>query len=146
MSRNTSTGRVLEKMVIPAIERGGYVISEQTTIGNKINGRKHRADVVVEDGVDRIIVSLKYQQTDGTAEQKVPFEVINLIHACKEYGFKKAYIVLGGTDSDKVEGTKGWTLRKWYTSGELSEYIDYKQYVELIDERNFISRANQGKL
>lgn len=145
MARNTSTGRVLEELVIPSLRRGGYSLKEQAIVGVKVNGSKHRVDVLVGDEPGQILVSLKWQQTSGTAEQKVPFEVINLIHACQEYGYKKAYLVLGGVDNNS-SNDGGWTLRQWYLDRGLAEYIEYEQYVELIKPEEFVALANAGRL
>jgi hypothetical protein len=59
-------------------------------------GRRHFVDVIAERDGKRFLVSLKWQQVSGTAEQKVPFEVISLADAVNKNGFTKAYLVLGG--------------------------------------------------
>jgi len=149
MGRNTTTGRVLELQVLPALERGGYTYSEQEKIGMKVNGRKHVIDILItklQDADERILVSLKWQQTGGTAEQKVPFEIINLMHACNEYGFEKAYLILGGTDHEAGLSQTGWTLRKWYLERGLAEYINYEKSIKILLPDQFIALANSGKL
>ncbi len=35
MSRNTTTGLVLERMVVPALEQGGYSYKAQTKLGQR---------------------------------------------------------------------------------------------------------------
>lgn len=79
-ARNTNIGRVLEQMVIPALREGGYAYQKQVFVGKRPGGGKHYVDIVAsrEDGKP-ILVSMKWQQTSGTAEQKVPFEVICLL-------------------------------------------------------------------
>jgi hypothetical protein len=80
--RDTRTGGVLEQMVLPALGRGGYQCEEQVNIGRRFDKGKHIVDVVARDRKDRsYLISLKWQQVPGTAEQKVPFEVICLIEA-----------------------------------------------------------------
>jgi len=143
MARNTTTGRVLEEMVLPALAKGGYDFTEQALIGEQVNGRKHKIDVLVEND---ILVSLKWQQTSGTAEQKVSFEIINLVHACTTYGFSKAYLVLGGIDSKSGEAQGGWTLRDWFLDGGMNEFMDYERYVEILLPEEFVAKANQGHL
>lgn len=44
MGRDTSTGQVLEAMVLPALKRGGYEYQTQVIVGTRPNGRKHRVD------------------------------------------------------------------------------------------------------
>lgn len=65
-------------MIIPALQRGGYGCEKQVELGCRPGGRKHKVDAIATKGGARIIVSLKWQQVSGTAEQKVPFEVICL--------------------------------------------------------------------
>lgn len=45
--RNTSSGKVLEAMIAPALERGGYKYTKQNEIGTRPGGRKHIVDTVV---------------------------------------------------------------------------------------------------
>src|SRR5437879_5145760 len=59
-------------------------------------------DAIAEKDDQRFLISLKWQQTGGTAEQKVPFEVISLADVVLRENFVKAYLVLGG---------ERWTLR-----------------------------------
>ena len=68
-------------MILPALERGGYVAAKQQTIGTRCGGGAHKVDAIATRGDDRILISLKSQQTGGTAEQKVPFEVMCLADA-----------------------------------------------------------------
>ena len=51
------------------------------------------ADVLAEKDSQKILVSSKWQQVGGTAEQKVPFELISLIEAIKGGPFTHAYLV-----------------------------------------------------
>jgi len=53
------------------------------------------------------LISMKWQQVSGTAEQKVPFEVICLIEALKNNGgrYSKAYLVLGAMAGRSVSST-----------------------------------------
>ena len=111
--RDTRTGTVLEQMILPALNKGGYIYKTQVNIGRRPGGKKHVVDVIAERNKDKILISLKWQQISGTAEQKVPFEVICLSHALRQGVYNKAYLVLGGT---------GWSLRDFYTTGRLNDY------------------------
>ena len=116
MSRNTNTGGVLENMILPALKRGGYVVQTQVAMGIRLGKKgKHKVDAVAEKGSNKVIVSSKWQQESGTAEEKVPYEVMCLIEAMSDNlgVHKKAYVVLGGD---------GWTLRDFYTSGGLNKF------------------------
>jgi hypothetical protein len=57
---------------------GGSSVQKRVVVGVWLGGGKHIVDVVAEKDGRRLIVSLKWQQVSGTAEQKVPFEVICL--------------------------------------------------------------------
>ena len=85
------------------------------------------------------LISMKWQQTSGTAEQKVPFEIICLIEALEKGTYEKAYLVLGG---------EGWKpkLKTLYTSGGLEKYIPEADHVEILGLETFVAKANQGNL
>ena len=94
-------------------------------------------DVIAKKDRQRILVSMKWQQVSGTAEQKVPFEVICLLEALESGDYAKAYLVLGG---------EGWTLRNFYTGDGLQKYLNYGEKVEILTLESFVGRANAGKL
>jgi hypothetical protein len=126
-------------MILPALSKGGYSYKKQQKVGSRPGGGAHKIDLLVEDSKKKkILVSLKWQQTQGTAEQKIPFEVISLLEAIKtENAFDKAYLVLGG---------EGWTLRDYYVREELEKYIHYSPCVRIVTLEKFIALANEGKL
>ena len=41
---------------------------------------------------------------------------------------------------------EGWTLRHFYISGDLQQYIPYGDRVEIVTIERFIMKANTGKL
>lgn len=135
--RNTNTGGVLEAMILPALTRGGYANEKQVEIGTRCGGGTHKVDALARKGADTILVSLKWQQTGGTAEQKVPFEVMCLADAVRTGHAQRAYLVLGGD---------GWTLRDYYTSGALSEHLTHAAFVKVVTLEAFIRLANNGQL
>lgn len=135
--RNTSTGAVLEAMVLPALDRGGYTWRVQIETGCRPGGRKHQVDAIASKEGEHVLVSLKWQQTSGTAEQKVPFEVMCLADAIRGGKAHRAYLVLGGD---------GWTLRDYYTSGALSEHLTHAHLVRVVTLEAFVRLANSAKL
>lgn len=135
--RDTTTGQVLEKMIVPALMRGGYEVEQQVVIESRPGGGTHRVDAVASKDGRKILVSLKWQQVSGTAEQKVPFEVISLAKAVGAGGYDKAYLVLGG---------EGWTLRDYFTSGDLVEHLKNTETVRIVTLEGFIAFANNGRL
>lgn len=138
--RDPRTGGVLESMVLPALKRGGYDYQTQVRIGDRLGGGKHIIDVLaVDPGGRRILVSVKWQQTSGTAEQKVPFGVICLAEAVNgDRGrFDLAYLVLGGN---------GWKLRDFYLSGALARHLRNTQRVHIVSLEDFVALANKSRL
>ncbi len=138
--RDTSTGAVLEQMVIPSLVHGGYSYKTQVNIGSRLGGGRHMVDVLAEDSAgNKVIISLKWQQVSGTAEQKVPFEAMCLAEAVldSDNDYHKAYLVLGGG---------GWKLRDYYTGGGLDRHLRYSDLVEIATLEEFIAKANQGQL
>lgn len=138
----TSTGKVFEMTARPALELNGYRVAFQKIVGLGVGGGAHREDIIVTkpDG-EELLVSMKWQQVSGTAEQKVPYEVIKLIHAVKNSAsrFPYAYLVIGGD---------GWTpsLLKFYLQHGLRDYIRDYDLVRLVSLNDFIARANKKKL
>lgn len=137
MGRETTTGRVLEEMILPALRRAGYTWTEQTHVGCRPNGRKHHVDLIATKDGASVLVSMKWQEASGTAEQKVPFEVMCLADAVRALKFNAAYLVLGGP---------GWTLRDWYVSGALRQRLCDVDAVTVLTLEMFVARANQGRL
>jgi len=135
--RNTRTGGVLEQMVLPALDQGGYGYKVQVKIGQRLGCGQHFVDVIAQKDGPPILISMKWQQVSGTAEQKVPFEVISLADAVQKGGFARAYLVLGG---------EGWTLRDFYTEGGLKSHLVDSDKVEIVKLEHFIATANRGQL
>jgi len=134
---STRTGGVLERMILPALDQGGYTYETQVRLGQRLGLGKHVVDAVAHRDGRHILISLKWQQVSGTAEQKVPFEIICLLEALETGAHEKAYLVLGG---------EGWTLRHFYTSGGLKKFLVNSDKVEILTLEGFVGRANQGKL
>lgn len=139
-ARDTRTGAVLEAMVLPALGRGGYTYEAQVNIGTRFGGGRHFVDVVASapDG-RKYLISLKWQQVSGTAEQKVPFEAMSLAEAVRtsDGGYANAYLVLGGP---------GWKLREFFTGGGLEAHLSYSELVRIVALEDFIARANRSRL
>jgi PD-(D/E)XK nuclease superfamily protein len=124
-------------MILPSLIHGGYVFRRQVRIGTRFGVGKHRVDALAEKNGRQILVSLKWQQTSGTAEQKVPFEVISMIDAMEIGQFAAAYVVLGGVK---------WKFKDFYLKGGLNPYVPKWNLVTLIAVEEFVVKANQGNL
>ena len=124
-------------MILPALERGGYKYERQTNIGSRFGVGRHKVDALAEKDQKRILVSLKWQQVSGTAEQKVPFELISMIEAMETGRYAAAYVVLGGIN---------WKFKDFYLGGGLIPFIPKGTMVHLVALEEFVVKANQGKL
>jgi hypothetical protein len=137
MPRDTRTGGVLEQMILPSLTRGGYDYKVRVKIGRRMGCGSHYVDVIAEKNGKKYLISLKWQQVAGTAEQKIPFEVICLAEALESGEYEKAYVVLGG---------EGWTLRQFYASGGLAKYLRGAEKVHIVTLEGFVAKANRGEL
>ncbi len=135
--RNTNTGAVLEAMILPALARAGYSFQKQVHVGTRCGGGVHKVDALATVGADTVLISLKWQQTGGTAEQKVPFEVMCLADAVRAGHAARAYLVLGGD---------GWTLRDYYVSGALANHLVHAVLVRVVTLEAFVRLANNGEI
>lgn len=122
-SRDTTTGTLNEKEIEKfLVENFADKVKSQVNIGKKRNDGLHVVDMLIggetytPKGKKRPIsnhkggqlISLKYQEVAGTAEEKVPFEVMKLQDAIDDYGYESAVIVLCGDN--------GWTWKEEYLS------------------------------
>ena len=137
MTRDTRTGEVLERMILPALDGGGYTYRLGVNIGKRLGQGRHILDVLVRKADKTFLVSMKWQQVSGTAEQKIPFEVISLSEAMQRDDYARAYLVLGGD---------GWRLRDFYTSGGLDQHLTHPELVSIVTLERFVALANQAAL
>jgi len=140
-SIGTKTGSTLEAGVEAVLLNNSYAVEKQVIVGTKPGGGKHRADLVgMRPNGTRFLVSLKWQQTAGSAEEKVPFEVIKLLHALRENpAYDKAYIVIGG------DGFSA-SLVEFYLSEEFRSYVRESEKIEILTLNDVMARANKGLL
>ena len=137
MPRNTRTGAVLEQMVLPALEMGGYSVERQVLLTERLGGGRHYGDIVASKENERIVISMKWQQASGTAEQKVPYEFMCLADVlAKDDSIQKAYIVIGGN---------GWTKHKFFLN-DLNDWVNTDEFVDVVRLDSFVAKANQGLL
>jgi hypothetical protein len=137
MPRDTRTGGVLEQMILPALSRGGYTYKVRVKVGKRLGCGAHYVDVVAKRSNKAFLISLKWQQVAGTAEQKIPFEVICLSEVLTTGEYEKAYVVLGG---------EGWTLRQLYVGGGLNKHLQGCDNVSIVTLEHFVGKANRSEL
>ena len=129
-SRNTTTGKSYEDVVEELLlEHTENKVESQVNGGAKRNGGKHYVDILLNGDE---LVSLKYQRVQGTAEEKIPFEVMKLQHAVDDHGYKSAVIVIAGPD-------KAWKWKEYYLGNEFQ--TDMKRIypdVRIISHQQFV--------
>ena len=121
--RDTTTGSdyedIVELCIKRSCERNKLEARSQSVIGEKPGGGKHRVDweIYKLDSPDiRGLISCKFQSTSGTAEEKIAYEVIKLLHAMKnDVRFVRSWIILGGD---------GWSSgMRIFAQKHLTEWI-----------------------
>jgi hypothetical protein len=140
--RGTRSGSTLEAAIEAALTNNGFGIEKQKFIGMRPNGGRHRVDLAVtRPNGTKFLISLKWQEVGGTAEEKVFFEVVKLLHALRENGgfYDKAYIFLGGDGFS--EG-----MLNFYLSEQYRTYIVESDKIEVLQINEAIRRANRGAL
>jgi hypothetical protein len=117
-SKDAQTGWRFERKIEEMLSRNGYLIVERKQRNKDIPrqrcGKKHLIDIRLANGS---LVSCKYNgKTYGTAEEKIPFEMIKLQNTIDDSNgvFHKAVIILGG---------EKWTLKDYYLSEEYKKRI-----------------------
>ena len=104
-----------------------------------MGGGKHIVDMVAYDQNQvGFLISLKWQQVSGTAEQKVPYEALCPIDAVSQEPehYARAYLVLGGPS---------WSLREFLTTGLLA-FLRHEEKLSILSLESFVARANRGEL
>ena len=100
-------------------------------------GGKHYADILATKGEESIVVSLKWQQSSGTAEQKVLYEYMCLANTVNLHeDVSRGYIVIGGD---------GWTKHNFFL-GELKNWVNNDANIQVLRLDSFVAKANQGLL
>ena len=123
--RTDKTGKDFEYLCEHMLSVAGHNVDEQVNIGLRPTGGAHNTDLIV----DNTIVSLKYQDVAGTAEEKIPYEQMCLQHACFNYGYDSAIIVLAGP---------GWTHRDEYRDGVFDTWM-HTPNVRVLNFEEFLS-------
>jgi len=139
--RDTSTGSAYESIVEQCVKRScekyGLDARSQQTIGVKPGGGNHRIDyelISKSDSNLRGLLSCKIQNTSGTAEEKIAYEVIKLLHAMKvDVRYKRAWIVMGGS---------GWSNgMRTFVNEELVNWIpEMRNRVTILTTDELITR------
>ena len=120
--------KIFEKHIADILKPHFKEIKEQIFIDiKKPNGKRHKPDIIIVD--NKTLVSVKLQNVNGTAEEKVDYEMRILQRACDLGNFSKSFIVCGGT---------GWTFMediieysKTFSKVKVIRYEDNKELNEI---------------
>jgi len=139
--RDTTTGSsyeaVIEMCIKRSCEKNDLSAISQATVGDKPGGGKHRVDweIYKNDQPEyRGLISCKYQGTSGTAEEKIAYEVIKLLHTMKlDSRYRKSWIIMGGD---------GWSPgMKSFVNGHLDDWIPLmKDKVEILTTDQLLTK------
>lgn len=135
---DTRSGRIREQVIRPVLGAGAF--RAQVAVGTKLTGEPYLADFVVYEASDSILISAKWQQTKGTAEEKILWDIANLIAIVRSStAYRKAYVVLGG--SGFSNGMRSFLVRQGHR-----DVLQDGHLVEVVSLEDFLARANQGRL
>ena len=132
----TRTGTGQELMIESLLEFNHCDYQKQVFIGKQLFNNRYKADFVIGRS---IIVSLKWQQVAGTAEQKVIYEIASLIKIIENDNFKKAYVVIGGNGFSQ-------NAKEYLFNQEHRNILKHGDLVENIGVEDFIARLNNHNL
>ncbi len=150
MTRDTTTGSHFEDIVKSVInrfcEKYEMIANYQVIIGEKPGVGRHKIDWELVDKSNsniRGLISCKTQNTSGTAEEKVVYEVIKLLYAIKnDSRYVHGWIILGGIGwSHSMKNFINHELMNWVP--EMKEKITIflstdELMTKEINLRNFI--------
>ena len=150
--RNTRTGATFERIIIPALEdqadfyeffaRGKRTRNNCRKLPDPFRSdRTHVLDILVKERASgaKIGISFKWQQSSGTAEEKIAFEFLRIAKFVERRQLDRGYIVLGGG---------GWTLKGYFLSSEFPKEFSSPgtSKVSVIDIETLITKINTRSL
>lgn len=138
--RNTNPGKQWESTLEHALRSSGYYVRRQHCLGHREDTTKQYADFVITKNDRTMIVSAKWQQSQGTGQDKIPGEAMWLAEAMVRHPhIAEAYIVLGGD---------GWRVPRvqWWIQGGLRRWIKGTERVHCIKTSDFLAKVWRGDL
>ena len=133
----TRTGAGQEIMIESLLKYNKYNYEKQIFIGNQLFNNRYKADFVIDNS---IIVSLKWQQVPGTAEQKAIYEIASLIKIIEESDkYTKAYLVIGGNGFSS-------NAKEYLFNQRYANILKNGNLVRSISVEDFIAKLNNNDL
>ena len=114
-----------EKCISYKLSQLGFSTKDQVIIGNKgVSFSDYIIDTILDEN---ILVEVKLQNTGGTAENKLAYEMWTLQYACDHSNlYEKGYIIYGGTGFTRSVLTNLHEIVKMYSKVELIKYENDK--------------------
>jgi hypothetical protein len=132
---NRNSGNLFRDDVLRQLEARGYLCLREQPLGEAF-GAAYHADLFLPE--KQFVVSLKWQQSRGTAEQKITHDAIRLNILLRKGAIKRAYLVLGGPP-------EAWTIRDSLIK-DLGELIRFHPELRLVRYEELIALANRAEL
>jgi hypothetical protein len=128
----THSGKRFEACILAALIEAGFEVETQVRIGTRAGSLKeHVVDFVARRKAKTLLVSTKWQNSAGSVEEKVPWEVLCLNQALRGNDYSAGFIVLGG---------KGWTLRDYFTSPAFLDSMNVSPKLTVATFETFMGR------
>ena len=126
--KETANGKAFERWIWYLLDKNqfNYEIEYQAS---GLNQEFSRIDVVLLDPIETPVeaLSLKYQGTDGTADEKICFEAQSLSIMCLAHNIPRGTIVLAG---DGWQYTKLYWYLHVYQPPSNVRIISYDEFVQ----------------
>lgn len=150
MSANVNGSRFEKRINTMLLQQHATVIPQKTIRVGGVDKRKKRPDFLVSNWNETVLVSVKWQESGGTAEEKVPFEFATLCGLVGQGLATRAILVLGGTDARKKTETSprvtGWRFRHHFINYRMNiGVLPNSDRVEIITDDELHLRIYQGK-
>lgn len=135
MKKKSGSGSVFEKQVLVLLESQGWEVDSQYELGYRLGKKsKYRVDIVAGNDSDAILISCKYQDSAGTAIDKIPYEYMSLLHAVEANRLSAAYLVVFGKELSNHyflnEGLK--ELKNYMRMDERVKILTFEEFQSLI--------------
>lgn len=133
---------MFEREIVQALQMRGYKVDKSKYIlGQNLAGKDYkRAAIATSPSGRMVLVSSVFQDSGGTVQEKVPWEVLSLAAVLRQSKgrYARGYVVLGGS--------AGWTLKQYFTSGRLQEQLVGTENVVVLDRDTLTGLAAKDQL
>lgn len=141
IKKKMPSGKRNEDITAAVFIADGWKVQKQFIAGFKPGKRtKHRVDFLASKGTIDILVSCKYQDTTGTAFEKLPYEYISLLNAVENNAFTGGYLVLFG------EVLRRENMFGTLYGSEMSKYMRMSSKIIVCSFEELVRSINRGSV